>query len=115
MIQKVKEEFCFSCEGLLLTPDEKLGPFCKLCFQKTKRRDPLMRAAIRSSAVVVVPLVCPHEERKHGNCRFKEPRYFSVIVLDKQLEATKITGPYTERGAEREAKRVRRGIDRRGR
>jgi hypothetical protein len=111
-MKKVEEAYCFSCECLLLVESEKLGPFCRNCFKKTKRRDPLMRAAISSAAVVVVPLVCPHEERKHGNCRFKEPRYFSVIVLDKKLEATKITGPYTERGAEREAKRVRRHLKR---
>jgi hypothetical protein len=114
-MKKVEESYCFSCECLLLVENEKLGPICRSCFQKTKRRDPLMRAAIKSAAVVVVPLVCPHDERKHGSCRFKEPRYFSVIVLDKHLEATKITGPYTERGAEREAKRVRRGIERRNR
>lgn len=114
-MKKVEESYCFSCECLLLVENEKFGPVCKNCFQRTKRRDPLMRAAIRSAAVVVVPLVCPHEEQKHGRCRFKEPRYFSVIVLDKKLEATKVTAPYTERAAEREAKRIRRMIERRSR
>lgn len=114
-MKKVEESYCFSCECLLLLESEKLGPFCYSCFKRTKRRDPLMRAAIRSAAVVVVPLVCPHEERKHGNCRFKEPRYFSVIVLDKNLDPKQVTAPYTERQAEREAKRIRRRLERRGR
>ena len=114
-MKKVQEEYCACCERLLLVESEKLGPVCFDCFKRTKRRDPLMRAAIRSSAVVVFPIVCPHEEPKHGNCRFKEPRYFAVMVLDKNLKATKVTAPYTERAAEREAKRARREIERSGR
>lgn len=108
----VKEEFCFSCEKLLLIDSEKLGPVCSDCFRKTKRRDPLARAAARSAAVVVVPMVCPHEDQRHGPCRYRDPRYFSVIVLDKNLEAKKITVPYTLRAAEKEAKRIRRQMNR---
>ncbi len=47
---KVCEEFCYSCERLLLTEDEKLGPVCADCFKKTKKpKDPLTRAAIRQT------------------------------------------------------------------
>jgi hypothetical protein len=113
-MKTVSESYCFSCECLLLVDSEKLGPICRNCFRKTKRRDPLMKAAIKSAAVVVVPMVCPHEEQKHGNCRFKEPRYFSVIVLDKNLDPKQITAPFTARAAEREAKRIRRSLSKRG-
>jgi hypothetical protein len=110
---KSKEEFCYSCECQLLTADEKLGPFCKDCFKKTKRKDALMKAAIRQAVVAVVPTVCPHENR-HGRCRFDvmTPRHFNVLVLDKNLEPIRFVGPYTQRGADREAKRLRRQMER---
>lgn len=109
-----KEYFCTACECRILYEKDDFGPICKSCFKKTKRRDPLMKAAIKSAAVVVVPMVCPHEERKHGHCRFKEPRYFSVIVLDKNLDPKQITAPFTAKAAEREAKRIRRSLSKRG-
>lgn len=107
--------YCFSCEGLLLTEGERFGPFCKGCFQKTKRRDPLMRAAVNQTVVAVVPAICPHE-RAHGRCRFSgsTARWFNVIVLDKKLDPIEITGPYTAKAAEKRAARIRRGIKRRG-
>jgi len=105
---KTSEEYCFGCESLLLTDAEKHGPFCRTCFQKTKRKDPLMQAAIRQTLVTVVPIVCPHEERGH-RCRTK----FNVLVLDKKLEPVEITGPYSLRVAERLAVRLRKGNDRR--
>lgn len=113
---KDREEFCYSCERQLLTSDEKLGPICPDCFKKTKRKDPLMKAALRQSLVTVVPTVCPHEER-HGRCRFQTstPKHWNVLVLDKNLEPVRFVGPYSERGANREAKRLRRQIERRGR
>lgn len=107
---KVSEEYCFGCESLLLTEQDKHGPFCLTCFQKTKRKDPLMQAAVRQALVAVVPVVCPHEERGH-NCRTR----FNVLVLDKRLEPVEITGPYSLSQAERHARRVRRRIDRKGR
>ncbi len=102
---KASEEFCYSCERLLLTPDEKLGPVCGDCFKKTKKpKDPLTRAAIRQTLVAVVPMVCPHENERRHRCRTR----FSVIVLDKRLEPVEITGPYSMSAAERYASRVRR-------
>lgn len=106
---KASEEYCFGCEKLLLTEQEKHGPFCQGCFQKTKRKDPLMQAALKKTLVAVVPIVCPHDERKHY-CRTR----FNVLVLDKKLEPVEITGPYSMRAAEKYARRVQRQIDRRG-
>jgi hypothetical protein len=100
------EDYCYSCERLLLTPDEKLGPICDGCFKKTKRKDPLMQAALRRTLVAVVPMVCPHEERRHY-CRTR----FSVLVLDKNLEPMEITGPYSMREANKRADRIRKQID----
>lgn len=110
---KASEEFCYSCEKLLLTADEKLGPICGDCFKKTKRKDPLMQAALKQVVVAVVPTLCPHEERSHGRCRFNGDTVglFSVIVLDKKLEPVEIRGPYSERAAERRAKAIRKRID----
>ncbi len=113
---KASESYCFSCEKLLLTENEKLGPVCGDCFKKTKRRDPLMQAALRQTVVAVVPTLCPHDgERSHGRCRYDSDTAgrFSVIVLDKKLEPIEIRGPYSERAAERQAKRIRSRIDRR--
>jgi hypothetical protein len=104
---KVSEEFCYSCERLLLTADEKLGPFCCECFKKTKRKDPLMKAAIRQVVVAVVPMICPHDRDRSHRCRMK----FNVLVLDKKLEPKEITGPYTLQAAERRANRIRKQID----
>jgi hypothetical protein len=103
---KASEHYCFSCEKLLLTEDEKLGPVCGDCFKKTKRKDPLMLAALQKTLVAVVPMVCPHEERRHY-CRTR----FSVLVLDKKLEPMEVTGPYSLREAEKRAKRLRKTID----
>lgn len=105
---KASEEYCFGCESLLLTESEKHGPFCRSCFQKTKRKDPLMKAALQKTLVAVVPMVCPHEERRHY-CRTR----FSVLVLDKKLDPVEITGPYSLRDAEKRAKRIRKQVDRR--
>lgn len=115
---KVSEEYCFGCEGLLLTEQDKHGPFCLKCFQKTKRRDPLMQAAVREAVVAVVPTLCPHDgERSHGRCKYScdTAGRFSVIVLDKKLEPVEIRGPYSARAAERRAKAIRKRIDRRRR
>jgi hypothetical protein len=110
MVKKVSEEYCFGCEGLLLMEQDKHGPFCLSCFQKTKRKDPLMQAAVRQAVVAVVPMVCPHETEKKHFCRTR----FNVLVLDKKLEPVQITGPYTLRAAERAAKKVQRRIDKKG-
>lgn len=107
---KASEEYCFGCERQLLTSDEKLGPFCWGCFTKTKRKDPLMQAAIKQALVAVVPAVCPHETDRGHRCRTQ----FNVIVLDKKLEPVEITGPYSMRAAEKQAKRIQRRIDRKG-
>lgn len=114
---QASEDYCYSCEKLLLTPNEKLGPVCGDCFKKTKRKDPLMQAAVRQVVVAVVPTLCPHDgERSHGRCRFNSDTAgrFSVIVLNKKLEPVEIRGPYSERAAERRAKAIRKRIDRRG-
>ena len=107
------EEFCISCECQLLTEPEKFGPMCKRCFQKTRRKDPLMQAAIRRMAVVLVPAICPHDDE----CKYDAdpPRYFMILVLDENLEPRQFDGPYTERVAEREAKYIRERIERRKR
>jgi hypothetical protein len=111
MTRKIKasEEYCFSCETMLLTESEKFGPLCRGCYQKTKRKDPLMQAALQKVLVAVVPSVCPHEERKH-RCRTR----FNVMVLNRKLEPIEITGPYSEREANRRAKRIQSQIHRRG-
>jgi hypothetical protein len=109
--KQYSESYCLACEKLMLEEREKFE-VCSECFKKTRRHDPLMSAAIARAVVAVVPTLCPHEEN-HGRCRFKTPKYFNVIVLDRNLEPTAITGPYTERGAEREAKKIRVRIDRR--
>jgi hypothetical protein len=101
--QKTSEEYCYSCEKLLLTEGEKLGPVCLGCFQKTKRRDKLMRAAVANSVVAVVPMVCPHEGKGHA-CRTR----FQVIVLDKNLEPKEITGPYSLKQADQKAASIRK-------
>lgn len=103
------ESYCFSCESLLLTEEEKHGPFCRGCFQKTKRRDPLMKAAVARRVVAVVPVLCPHDSRPHGKCRYGSAKacWFNVIVLDRELEPTEITGPYSEKQAEKRAKSLR--------
>jgi hypothetical protein len=106
---KASEEYCYSCESLLLTADEKHGPFCLGCFQKTKRKDPLMQAAIRQTLVAVVPIVCPHDDERHHRCRTS----FNVLVLDKKLEPVQVTGPYSLRAAEKLACRLRKRTDRR--
>jgi hypothetical protein len=103
---KISEEFCYSCEKLLLTEDEKLGPVCGDCFKKTKRKDALMKAAIHKKLVAVVPMVCPHDGRGHY-CRTR----FNVLVLDKKLDPIEITGPYSMREAEKRADRLRRRIN----
>jgi hypothetical protein len=101
--KKTQEVYCFSCESLLLTDEEKHGPFCRGCYQKTKRKDPLTRAAIARTLVAVVPVVCPHcEERGHA-CKTR----FNVLVLDRKLDPVEITGPYTLRAAEQRAKVLR--------
>jgi hypothetical protein len=105
--KKALESYCFSCESLLLTDEEKHGPFCRACFQKTKRKDPLTRAAIARTVVAVVPTICPHDGHPHGRCRYSGVGQFNVIVLDKRLEPVEITGPYTLRAAERRAKVLR--------
>lgn len=104
------EVFCFSCESRLFKNEDKLGPICPNCFKKTKRRDPLLAAAIARAVVAIVPTVCPHDGRKHGKCKYGSPTacYFNVIVLDKNLEPVEITGPYTSRAAEKKAKSLRR-------
>lgn len=101
------EVYCFSCETLLLTEEEKHGPFCRPCYQRTKRKDPLMKAAVARRVVAVVPVLCPHEGSPHGKCRYSNPTWFNVIVLDRDLEPTEITGPYTEKQAEKRAKSLR--------
>jgi hypothetical protein len=108
MVKKpTSEVYCFSCECLLLTDEEKHGPFCRGCFQKTKRKDPLTRAAIARTVVAVVPTLCPHDGKPHGNCRYSAGAHFNVIVLNKRLEPVEITGPYTSRAADRRAKVLR--------
>jgi hypothetical protein len=103
--QKNSEEYCYSCERLLLLATEKLGPVCLGCFQKTKRRDKLMRAAVAQVVVAVLPMVCPHDGKGHL-CRTR----FQVIILDKNLEPKNITGPYSLRAAERHAASVRKNL-----
>jgi hypothetical protein len=105
---KVSESYCLACERLLLTERERFEPVCGECFKKTKRKDPLMQAALRQTLVAVVPMVCPHEERRHY-CRTR----FGVLVLDKKLEPVEITGPYSLRDAEKRASRIRKQVDRR--
>jgi hypothetical protein len=106
---KVSESYCVSCERLLLTERERFEPICCDCFKKTKRKDPLMKAAIRQVVVAVVPMICPHDGDRSHRCRTK----FNVLVLDKKLEPKEITGPYTLQAAERRANKIRRQIDRR--
>jgi len=116
-MKNVSEQYCVSCEKLLLVETEKLGPVCFPCFRKTKRHDPLTRAAIARSAVIVVPQVCPHsDDRRHTKCRYSTnvPRFFNVITMNRKLEAVAIEGPFKERKAEGVAKRIRRKIERRG-
>jgi hypothetical protein len=106
-----------SCEKLLLVETEKLGPVCFPCFRKTKRRDPLTKAAVARVAVIVVPQVCPHDEDpKHTRCRYSSnvPKFFNVITMNRKLEAVAIEGPFKEKQAESLAKSIRQKIDRRG-
>jgi hypothetical protein len=67
-----------------------------------------MQAALQKTLVAVIPMVCPHEERRH-HCRTR----FSVLVLDKKLDPVEITGPYSLRDAEKRANRIRKQVDRR--
>jgi hypothetical protein len=111
------EMYCFGCEKLLLEDKEKLGPICPDCYKKTRRKDPLMAAALAKAVVAVVPTICPHdEERRHGRCKFGSDvaGHFNVIVLNKKLEPVEITGPYSLRQAERRAERLRKKHERRG-
>lgn len=108
--KSASEEYCFGCECLLLTPDEKHGPFCVECVKKAKRKDPLTQAALRQTLVAVLPMPCPHEQDRGHHCRAR----FSVVVLDKKLNPVKITGPYSMSAAERQADRIRQQIDRKG-
>jgi|KBSSwiStaDraftv2_1062776.scaffolds.fasta_scaffold07587_5 hypothetical protein len=110
MVKNPKEEYCYGCECLLLTPQEKLGPFCGGCFKKVKARNPLTQAVIRQTLVAVVPSVCPHDEERGHRCRTK----FNVMVLNKRLQPIEITGPYSQRAADRKAKRIQDRIDRSG-
>lgn len=103
------EEFCFGCESLLLRADEKHGPFCRGCFQKVKRKDPLTKAALQRELVAVVPMICPHEVERRHRCRTR----FNVMVLDKNLEPVEITGPYTQRDADKRADKIRKRMSRR--
>lgn len=105
-----KQEFCISCEKEFLEPKDKFGTVCQGCFTKSKRRDALMRAAVKQVLVAVVPVVCPHTETRGHCCRTK----FNVIVLNRRLEPIEITGPYTMSAAERHAAKVQRQIDRKG-
>jgi len=104
------ETYCFSCESRILSEGDNFGPVCKNCYKKTKRRDLLMSAAIARTVVAVVPTVCPHEDQKHGKCKFgmSTACYFNVLVLNRNLEPVEITGPYTAKAAERRAKSLRR-------
>lgn len=108
---KDEEVFCFSCEKRINEESKQVGPFCFDCFKKTRRKDPLMKAAVQRRLVVLVPSLCPHEE----GCKFDRmpPRYFNIIVFDERLEPIKIEGPYPKRVAEQEAKRIQEKIDRR--
>ena len=106
---KVTESYCLACECLLLTERERFEPICADCFKKTRRKDPLMQAAIRQTLVAVVPVVCPHADERGHRCRTS----FNVLVLDKKLEPVQITGPYSLRAAEKLAGKLRNGTDRR--
>lgn len=115
--EKASQEFCVGCEKELLLPKEKLSPFCFDCFRKAKRLDPLMKAAVARSAVIVVPQVCPHDDdNRHTRCRYSTniPKFFNVITLNRKLEAVAIEGPFKTREAERFARQIRKKIERRG-
>jgi hypothetical protein len=106
-----KELYCFSCENKIFREDDNFGPICLGCFKKTKKRDLLSAAAIARVVVAIVPIVCPHDlETAHSKCRFGRATaaYFNVLVLDRNLEPTEITGPYTAKAAEKRAKTLRR-------
>ncbi len=115
MKKKASEEYCFSCEGLLLLPGEKHGPICSACYKKLRSPDRLTRAALAQTLVAVVPAICPHaDDRRHGGCKFSgdEARHFNIIVLDKNLDPQQIEGPFTGKAAERIAKQIRSKIGR---
>lgn len=99
-------EYCISCEDGLLIEAEKFGPMCKKCFQKTKRKDPLLMGALAGRLVVLVPALCPHEE----DCKFFQmpPRHWNIIVFDKNLEPVKIMGPYPTKVAKKKADLLRK-------
>lgn len=105
------EEYCIACERQLLVEREKFGPVCPSCYQKTRRKDPLMQAAIQRRLVALVPALCPHDE----GCKYDRmpPRYFNIIVFDEKLEPIKIEGPYPRRVAEQEVKRIQEKLNRR--
>lgn len=107
----IKEFFCLSCESRLLTKWEHFGPICKSCYQKTRRKDPLMQGAIRKRLVTIVPAICPHDE----NCKYERKLHFNVVVFNEKLDPIKIEGPFAERHAQLEAKRIQEKIDRRRR
>jgi len=112
---EASEEFCFSCETLLLLPGEKHGPICSACYKKLRSPDRLTAAALAQTLVAVVPAICPHgDDRRHGDCKFlgDEARHFNVIVLDKNLDPQQITGPFSGRSAARIAKQIRSKIGR---
>jgi hypothetical protein len=111
MKKKQTEKFCIACEDRILSHREEFGPICPNCYKKTRRKDPLMKAAIQRRLVALVPSLCPHEE----GCKFDRmpPRYFNIIVFDERLEPIKVEGPYPKRVAEQEAKYIQEKIDRR--
>ena len=104
-----KEEFCSACESRLLTDFEKFGPICAHCYKKTRRRDPLMQAAVQRRLVTIVPVICPHDE----NCKFDRTMHFNVIVFNANLLPIKIEGPFPKRVAEAEAREIQKKIDKR--
>lgn len=104
-----KEEFCISCESLILGERDRFGPICPGCYKKTRRRDPLMRGAVQRRLVTIVPVMCPHDE----NCKYERTMHFSVIVFNAKLDPIRVDGPFPKRVAEQEAKRIQEQIDRR--
>jgi len=108
---KFQEKFCIACETRILSEREEFGPICPGCYKKTRRKDPLMKAALQRRLVALVPSLCPHEE----SCKFDRmpPRYFNIIVFDEKLEAVKVEGPYPKRIAEQEARLIQEKINRR--
>jgi hypothetical protein len=106
------QDYCFVCERELLLEREKFGPVCSDCHKKARRKDPLALAAAHGTLVVSVPALCPHHEM--GDCRFfrTRPRFWNVMVLDRNLEPIRIFGPYRTGEAEREVDRLRTKFER---